>query len=314
MRRLLPNYFGMLLVTCALAQITVIPRAAAQSDPSPLSGSVTNNTYSSNYFGFAYPLPAGFSDITESLRRRTHQRDGVYLIFAADRHHDGAPNDLLFILANSKSLYKPLPSLNEFVSKTTALLTGIDDFHIVQESAPFDFPNRKFYRETYTQSDHGTRYITMIATEFDDYFVQWNIYANSQSDVDEVAASVRWATFKGTIVGVIGGIQPGTPESSAGATRVRVSQAVSQALLVKRVQPSYPDTARQTGLQGKVVLNVLVGREGNVENVTVISGHPFLLQSALDAVKMWKYRPYLLAGKPVEIETTVTLEFALPGN
>lgn len=100
----------------------------------------------------------------------------------------------------------------------------------------------------------------------------------------------------------------------AGPERVRVSQGVTQGLIISKVNPVYPDIARTSRVQGQVVLRALIGREGSVENLQVISGHPLLTQAALDAVKQWKYRPYMLQGKPVEVETQVTVIFQLSGG
>ena len=98
------------------------------------------------------------------------------------------------------------------------------------------------------------------------------------------------------------------------AERVRVSQGVTQGLIINKVNPVYPDVARTSRVQGQVVLRGVIGKDGSVENLQVISGHPMLTQAALDAVKQWKYRPYILQGRPVEVETQVTVIFQLVGT
>ena len=98
------------------------------------------------------------------------------------------------------------------------------------------------------------------------------------------------------------------------AERVRVSQGVTQGLIINKVSPVYPDVARTSRVQGQVVLRAVIGKDGSVENLQVISGHPMLTQAALDAVKQWKYRPYILQGRPVEVETQVTVIFQLVGT
>ncbi len=94
-------------------------------------------------------------------------------------------------------------------------------------------------------------------------------------------------------------------------SRVRVSQGVSQALLLHRVRPIYPTKALQDRIQGTVVLQAYISKEGNVEDLKLVSGHPALSPAAIDAVKLWKYKPYLLNGEPVSIETTVNVNFIL---
>jgi TonB family protein len=94
--------------------------------------------------------------------------------------------------------------------------------------------------------------------------------------------------------------------------RVRVSETIVQGLMTKKVSPVYPPLARQARIQGLVVMKVLISKTGDVENIQLVSGHPILAPSAIEAVKQWKYKPYLLNGEPVEVETNVTVNFTLP--
>jgi periplasmic protein TonB len=84
--------------------------------------------------------------------------------------------------------------------------------------------------------------------------------------------------------------------------------------LIYRVQPQYPPLARQARVQGVVVLHATISREGKIENLQVVSGHPLLVQSAINAVLQWRYRPYFLNNEPVEVETQVTVNFTLSGG
>ena len=79
----------------------------------------------------------------------------------------------------------------------------------------------------------------------------------------------------------------------------------------KFVEPIYPPDARAAGIQGSVVLDAVIGKDGIIENLKVLSGPPELARSALDAVKQWTYKPYLLNGEPVAVDTTITVTFAL---
>lgn len=84
--------------------------------------------------------------------------------------------------------------------------------------------------------------------------------------------------------------------------------------LILRVQPDYPSLARQVRVQGQVVLRAIISREGTIEKLHVLSGHPMLVQAAVDAVRQWRYRPYVLNGEPVEVETEVKVNFVLSGG
>jgi protein TonB len=120
----------------------------------------------------------------------------------------------------------------------------------------------------------------------------------------------------GQMGGVIGGIISNTPVAvpKVAVQRVRVSQGVTQGMVLHRVQPTYPPLARTARVQGSVILAAVIGKDGTIQNLHVISGHPLLTQAALDAVKQWRYRPYILNGEPVEVDTQVTVNFTLSGG
>jgi len=91
--------------------------------------------------------------------------------------------------------------------------------------------------------------------------------------------------------------------------KVQVSSGVAQGLLVHQVTPRYPAQARQAHVQGTVILQALIGKDGSVRNLHAVSGPPMLTQAALDAVKQWHYKPYYLDGQPVEAETQINVKF-----
>jgi TonB family protein len=118
----------------------------------------------------------------------------------------------------------------------------------------------------------------------------------------------------GATGGVIGSMPTSpTTDSPRIATpqRVRVSSGVSQGLLIKKVSPQYPEEARTEGVQGVVLLKATIDKEGSISNLELISGHPLLAPAAIEAVKQWKYRPYLLAGQAVVVETQIQVNFTL---
>jgi periplasmic protein TonB len=121
----------------------------------------------------------------------------------------------------------------------------------------------------------------------------------------------------GQMGGVIGGIISSTPVAVpkvATPQRVRVSAGVTSGLLIRKVNPVYPPLARQARIQGQVLLRAQISKDGSIENLQLISGHPMLVQSALDAVKQWRYKPYLLNGEPVEVDTEIQVNFTLSGG
>jgi protein TonB len=120
------------------------------------------------------------------------------------------------------------------------------------------------------------------------------------------------AGAKGGVAEILSGATPGLPK--AAVQKVRVSSGVAQGLLIREVKPEYPSLARQARIQGSVILQALIGKDGSVQNLRVISGHPMLIQAALEAVKQWRYRPYYLSGEPVEVETYINVNFKLAGG
>ena len=121
----------------------------------------------------------------------------------------------------------------------------------------------------------------------------------------------------GQMGGVIGGIINSTPiavPKVATPQRVRVSQGVTQGLLLRKIQPAYPPLARQARIQGSVLLQAEISKDGSIQNLRLISGHPMLAPAAIEAVKQWKYKPYILNGEPVEVETQITVNFTLAGG
>jgi len=121
----------------------------------------------------------------------------------------------------------------------------------------------------------------------------------------------------GSMGGVIGSVLSSTPVAVpkiATPQRVRVSSGVQSGLLIRKVNPAYPPLARQARIQGVVILQAQISKDGNIENLQLISGHPMLAPAAIEAVKQWKYKPYLLNGEPVEVETQVQVNFTLAGG
>jgi len=122
----------------------------------------------------------------------------------------------------------------------------------------------------------------------------------------------------GQIGGVLGGIIASTSSLSsvpkvtlAAPQRVRISQGVTRGLLIHRVEPTYPTLAKAARVQGEVVLSAVISTAGDIQNLQLVSGHPMLVPEAIAAVKQWRYKPYLLNGQPVEVETTITVIFSL---
>jgi protein TonB len=109
--------------------------------------------------------------------------------------------------------------------------------------------------------------------------------------------------FPGRHVASVAGAEPKGP--------VRISSGVMEGSLLAKFLPVYPAIAKAAGVHGTVVLQATISKNGTIENLRVMSGPVLLQQAAMDAVKTWRYRPYLLNGEPVKVETTVNVVFDL---
>ncbi|MFZ0759604.1 MAG: energy transducer TonB [Candidatus Sulfotelmatobacter sp.] len=127
----------------------------------------------------------------------------------------------------------------------------------------------------------------------------------------------------GQLGGVIGGIISSAstlasvpklaPPFPAAPKRIRISQGVTRGSLIQKIEPAYPTLARAARVQGQVVLTAIISKTGEIQDLMLVSGHPMLVPAAVEAVKQWRYRPFLLNGEPVEVETTITVTFQLSG-
>lgn len=118
----------------------------------------------------------------------------------------------------------------------------------------------------------------------------------------------------GTMGGVLGSIistarTSGPPPAAAVPKRLRVSSGISEGMLTHRVEPVYPSIAQHAHIAGTVELKAIIAKDGTIQNLQLISGHPLLVPAAMDAVKQWQYRPYILNGEPLEVETTIIVNF-----
>jgi periplasmic protein TonB len=120
----------------------------------------------------------------------------------------------------------------------------------------------------------------------------------------------------GSMGGVLGGIVSASslPPKVAPPQKVRVSSGVATGLKIAGPTPVYPAIAKTARIQGTVVLEATISKAGTIENLRAVSGPPMLYQAAIDAVRQWRYKPYLLNGEPVEVGTTVNVIFNLSGG
>jgi protein TonB len=136
--------------------------------------------------------------------------------------------------------------------------------------------------------------------------------------VGGVAGGVAGGTPGGVLGGIIGSVPsaalpppPPPPPVKAAPKRITIGGNVQQAKLVRQPKPVYPPLAKQARISGVVHLAAVISKDGTIQDLKVISGHPLLIPSALEAVKQWVYQPTLLNGEPVEVSTQIDVNFTL---
>ena len=143
---------------------------------------------------------------------------------------------------------------------------------------------------------------------------QWRYkpYISDDKPVEvETIVRVGFRMADGPEVRGPGGAQQGSAPREGVPQLVRVAAGIMQGLLEHKVDPEYPADAKEKHIEGTVLLNVDIDDEGNVGRVELVNGHPMLAPAAMDAVLQWRYRPFVLNGEAVAVETTVEVKFAL---
>jgi protein TonB len=135
--------------------------------------------------------------------------------------------------------------------------------------------------------------------------------------VGGVPGGVPGGQVGGVLGGVIGGVlspaapPPPPPPKAATPKRIRVGGQVESAKLIFQPKPEYPQLAKMARIQGVVRLEAIISKDGTIQDLKVVSGHPLLVKAALEAVQRWRYQPTLLNGEPVEVVTEIDVNFTL---
>jgi TonB family protein len=312
-----------LLAGCESPALFVAPSQVLGQSPSLEDGHVSDHTYENAFLGFSYPLPRGWyvnaEMATDSQGRPKHLTSSSALLLVADQHRpDGGYKNRLLIVADNAIAYQPNLTVNEYVSKVVSATARKPGVALTHATFPAIFAGRHFYRANYSESGNGiVAFKTFVCTKVRGYFLSWTfVVPNSPEELEQLVNSLQRVSFQRA--------PPPEPAAAGEAAsplppqdtvrrplRIRISQLVSEGLIVKKVQPVYPYDARVRHIEGSVVMKAEINTQGDVTDLQVISGDPALVPSALAAVGQWKYKPYLLSGQAVEVETQVTVAYNL---
>jgi TonB family protein len=299
------------------------------------TGTIANGSYTNECLGFTYPIPDGsevFSKFAGNMPnvKAKHVGESGLILLILDQNQ-GKPLKTRIVLSAAKA-NDSAADTKEFVSKfvrqqiKNAEERG-ENAELTRDAFLVNLAGNDFYREDFRSSSAVvTGYTSSLGVKFRGHFLVWTVVAPSTSELEESVNSLQRLLFQedqenpkcvagqdniSTLSPVIGGIVSAGPGHVEPGSLVRVSQGVMQGLLITKVQPGYPDLARVARIQGTVVLRALIDTNGNIEDLALLSGHPMLVAAASEAVKQWKYKPYILNGTPVKVETSITVNFQL---
>ena len=293
------------------------PRAKAV--PAPL-GQFHENAYSNDYFGIYYPLSRDWVRETQLTRGKLDSdgKDaGTYVLLAAvhiPQDTDPLKADSSFTVLALGGTHAPAPDECKGYLGLVA-----DDLHSRKEGqqkgdvTQFTIAGHDFYREDF-EYRHGPDHGALLCAAVKDYLLQWSIRGWSKQAIETAVSTLNAMTPTLPTSAPNPPPQDAPKEPSKGSQRVRVNQGVSQGLLIKKVNPIYPADARYAGIQGTVRLSAVINKNGDVIDLEVLDGPIELVVSAVNAVRKWKYRPYLLMGDPVEVQTEVQVNYILSGR
>jgi TonB family protein len=315
----------------------VIAQQADESTSNVLNfehGVIKDGVYSNECLGISMQIPTRWelaSNVIGEDGKAKRSRDGLTLAVLRWHGENALPN---IVSLAAREVTDQIVSAKNFVSDPKRIIEDMPPLELVRDVFSVNYAGRQFVRGDYKLTPAhndilpgGTLYFAFICTKFRGYFIGELNMTGTLEEADESADSLRGMSFqedevnpkcsleKDKVPGsarTLGEIRNSVPNSAVAMPQpVGLPKGVSQGLLIEKVQPAYPPLARRARIQGEVVLRAIIDKDGNIADLTLISGHPMLAPSALEAVKQWKYKPYLLEGQPVTVETQITVNFAL---
>jgi TonB family protein len=277
------------------------------------TGTLGHGHYSNPCLGFTFAIPQGW-DISMIVGRdgkAKHLPGGGLDLLAIQQHTDAPPSNMLLLTASDAA--GQTQSAEEFVNNAVHTQIGAHaGRELIREAYAVEYGGKKFYRSDFKQSfSNGvSSFLSILETKFRGYYIGATLQTGSVESLDRTADSLASMTFfdDQPNPACVSGVEAAP---AAKPLRIRVSEGVSKGLLEKRVEPAYPQEARRKQVEGLVILKVIISTTGDVSEASLLKGDPLLASAAIDAVKQWKYKPFLLNGQAVEVEAQVTVPFTL---
>ena len=304
-------------LACLLVSVVVW----ARSQSAPKSDDAAESHLSIADFGLAYPLSNDWVRATELLQRRAESSNpppNFDILLAA-----------VYVPKSNLSANSPFFSLRGYHQPATdckknleAMIAQSPDKKERPEGGvqQFSAAGRDYFRVNFGRGVGG-RHQCVICTTANGHLLVWSAVAPNEKGLDAIVSTLnsitplpqRTATESAQEAGQKNGEAEGVPSKSVTARpeRVKVSSGVAGGLLIRKVQPIYPDEARAAYIQGTVLLRAEISKTGDIVDLELIDGPIELAGSAVAAVRQWKYKPYLLMGQPVTVETQIQVNYML---
>ena len=287
--------------------------------PAPSLGTFKDESYSNESLDIQYPLSRDWVRETEIMRNKAAANaPGTYVLLAAvhiPQHTAPLEADSSFVLSALDSGSGSTENCDKYLQALGAGIQSAKQGKQKGDVSKLTIGSRDFYR-TDIEFNSAPRHRAFICNQTKGYLLQWNIAGLSKNAIDAVVSTLN-------LIQSVNREHPAQSAIDAALkiprnapvipSRVLVSQGVTAGMIVRKVQPIYPEQARQARIQGAVRMRAIVSKTGDVVDIEVIEGPIELVVSAVNAVRQWKYRPYLIKGEPVEVDTQLTVNYILSG-
>ena len=301
----------LLIPVAVLALSETVPKPAEEAHPH----------LSIADFGLVYPLSNDWVLATQMIRKRVESAESpqnadvllaaVYVL----KSNLSATNTFFSLLAYRKPATDCKKNLEAMIAHSQDKKDRIEG-NVVE----FPAAGRVYFRVNMPRGIGG-RHQCMICTTANGHLLVWNAGASNEKGLDAIVdtlnsitpLSQRSTTESAQSAGQKDGAAERTPSKpdAAQPEEVKASSGVTSGLLIKKVTPIYPDDARITHIQGTVLLLAKISKTGDITDLELLDGPIELAGSAVAAVRQWKYRPYLLMGQPVAVETEIRVNYEL---
>lgn len=300
-------------------QVTVNFHISAPTPHSPPDlGSFHDDAYRNEYFRLYYPLSHDWVRETQLLSKKfseqNHSPEMYVLLTEVHIPQDNTEpraDSTFTVLAVRRDLTRATDNCNQYLDALAALVQTRQEANLKGKVSPLTFAARDFYREDF-EYHSGISDRSTVCTSEKDYLLLWNIEGWTWKAVDAVIFTLNSLALPSTSAPQpIPSAASIAPPKVATPSMVRVSSGVSTGLLIKKVQPIYPAEARRNRVQGTVTMTAEINKTGDIVDLEIVGGPIELAVSAVNAVRRWKYRPYLLLGEPVNVQTQVVVIYSL---